>query len=85
MTPGVVLAGLLVLLSAQLTHLMRRRRGRYVVCLLLSAVGLVGGELLAAAGHLGRPTLGVLHPVADAVLIVALQVAGTIVSAPRAG
>lgn len=80
-----MLAALLVLLCAQVTHLLRRGRGLYLVSLVISAVGLAGGELLAADGLLGRPALGVLHPLADLVVITALQAAGAIVSAPRAG
>ena len=80
----MVLAVLLVLLCAQLAHLLRRGRGPYLLCLVLSAAGLLGGELLAGAGHLGHPTLGVLHPLADAVVIIALESAGAIVSPPAA-
>jgi len=85
MSPGLVLAAVVVLLSAQVTHLLRRGRGPHLVRLGLSALGLVGGELLAADGHLRRPTFGVLHPLADLVVIVALQAAGAILSTPRAG
>jgi hypothetical protein len=79
-SPGLVLALLLVLVATQLVRLVLPRRGPYVWTLILSAAGLVAGEVIAASGHLNAPSLGVLHPFADVVLIAVLQAAGAIVA-----
>ncbi len=82
-SPGLVLAALLVLITAQATRLTLPNRGPYVWTLLLSAAGLVAGEIVAGAGHLASPSLGVLHPVADVVAIGVLQVLGALLVTPQ--
>jgi hypothetical protein len=79
-SPGLVLAVLLVLILTQVVRVVAPGRGPYLWTLLLSAAGLVGGEVLAASGHLNSPEVGVLHPVADVLAIAVLQVAGALVA-----
>jgi hypothetical protein len=79
-SPGLILAVLLVLVSAQVVRLVLPGRGPYFWTLLLSAGGLVAGEVIAASGHLNAPALGVLHPLADVVVIAVLQAAGAIIA-----
>jgi hypothetical protein len=82
-SPGLVLAALLVIVTAQLTRLVAPGRGPYLWTLLLSVAGLIAGELIAGAGHLASPSVGVLHPLADVCLIAALQLVGAVVARPR--
>jgi hypothetical protein len=79
-SPGLILALLLVLVTTQVMRLLLPHRGPYAWTLLLSAAGLVAGEIVAASGHLSSPTLGVVHPLADVLLIAVLQAAGAIVT-----
>jgi hypothetical protein len=79
-SPGLILALLLVLVTTQTVRLLLPHRGPYAWTLLLSAAGLVAGEIIAASGHLSSPTLGVVHPLADVLLIAVLQAAGAIVT-----
>ena len=83
MSPGFVLAGLVVMIVTQITRVALGGRGPYVVTLGLSIVGLLGGEILAGSGHLARPALGVLHPAADVMVIAIVQAAGSLVFHPR--
>jgi hypothetical protein len=83
-SPGLVLAALLVLIATQVTRLLLPGRGPYPWTLLLSAAGLIGGEMVAGSGYLASPALGVLHPLADAVVIAVLQAGGAYVAAPPA-
>jgi hypothetical protein len=78
-----VLAALLVLIATQVTRLVVPGRGPYPWTLLLSAAGLIGGEIVAGSGYLAFPAIGVVHPVADAVVIAVLQAAGAYVTAPE--
>ena len=80
LSPGLVLAALLVLILTQVVRVVLPGRGPYLWTLLLSAAGLVAGEVLAASGHLNAPSIGVLHPLADIVVIALLQVAGALVA-----
>ncbi|HXA27190.1 MAG TPA: hypothetical protein VN193_00430 [Candidatus Angelobacter sp.] len=82
-SPGLILAVLLVLVTAQVVRLALPGRGPYLWTLLLSAAGLVAGEVIAASGHLNAPSLGVLHPLADVVVIAVLQVAGAVIAGRR--
>ncbi len=82
MSPGIVLAVLIVALGAQLTRLIVPARGNYVVALVCAAVGLLGAELVAFGGH-GGPSLGTIHPIADAVGITLAEVVGLVLAAPR--
>ncbi len=65
MSPSLWLALLFVLIGAQVGRVMSPRV-RYPVLLLLSAAGFVLAELAVNALHAGGPTVGALHPVADA-------------------
>jgi hypothetical protein len=78
-----VLAALLVLIATQVTRLVVPGRGPYPWTLLLSAAGLIGGEIVAGSGYLAFPAIGVVHPVADAVVIAVLQAGGAYVTAPE--
>jgi len=82
-SPGLILAVLLVLVTAQVVRLVLPGRGPYLWTLLLSAAGLVAGEVIAASGHLNAPSLGVLHPLADVVVIAVLQAAGAVIAGRR--
>ena len=83
LSPGLILAVLLVLLTAQVVRLVLPGRGPYLWTVVLSAAGLVAGEVIAASGHLSSPALGVLHPLADLVVIAALQAAGAVITTRR--
>jgi hypothetical protein len=79
-SPGLILALLVVLVTTQVVRLLLPHRGPYAWTLILSAAGLVAGEIIAASGHLSSPSLGVVHPLADVLVIALLQVAGAIVA-----
>jgi hypothetical protein len=81
-SPGIVLAVLIALIGAQLTRLIVPGRGNYVVAILCAAVGLLGAELVALGGH-GGPSVGTVHPVADAVGIAVAEAGGLVLAAPR--
>ena len=72
-----MLAALLVLVATQVTRLVVPGRGPYPWTLLLSAAGLIGGEIVAGSGYLASPAIGVVHPVADALVIAQPMVPGT--------
>jgi hypothetical protein len=82
-SPGLILAVLLVLVTTQVVRLVLPGRGPYLWTFLLSAAGLVAGEVIAASGHLNQPALGVLHPLADVVLLAVLQAAGAVIAGRR--
>jgi hypothetical protein len=82
-SPGLILAVLVVLVTAQVVRLVVPGRGPYLWTFLLSAAGLVGGEVIAASGHLNVPAMGVLHPVADVVAIAVLQAVGVVIAGRR--
>jgi hypothetical protein len=82
-SPGLILALLLVLVTTQVVRLVLPGRGPYLWTFLLSAAGLVAGEVIAASGHLNVPALGVLHPFADVVVIAVLQAAGAVIAGRR--
>lgn len=79
-SPGLVLAILLVLILTQVVRVVVPGRGPYLWTLLLSLAGLVAGEVLAASGHFNAPSVGVIHPVADVLVIAALQGAGALIA-----
>jgi hypothetical protein len=81
-SPGIVLAAVIVAIGAQVTRLLAPRRGNYVVAVVCAAAGLLVAELVALSGH-GGPSLGTVHPAADAVGIALAEAAGLILSAPR--
>jgi hypothetical protein len=82
-SPGLVLAILFVLIGATVSGLVRPRRGSFLLTLVLAAAGLLAGELVAIATHVGGPALGVLHPVADGVGVVLFEVAGAVLAPAR--
>ena len=79
-SPGLVLALLVVIVATQVVRVVAPGRGPYLWTLLLSATGLAAGEVLAASGHLSAPSLGVLHPLADAVAIAFVQAGGAVLT-----
>jgi hypothetical protein len=81
-SPGIVLAVLIVAIGAQLTRLLVPGRGNYLVATVCAAAGLLGAELVALSGH-GGPSLGTVHPAADAVGIVVAEAIGLMLVAPR--
>jgi hypothetical protein len=81
-SPGIVLAVLIVAIGAQVTRLVVPGRGNYVIAVACAAVGLLGAELLALGGH-GGPSLGTVHPVADAVGVGVAEIVGLVLAAPR--
>jgi hypothetical protein len=81
-SPGIVLAVLIVAIGAQLTRLLVPRRGNYLVAMVCAVVGLLGAELVALSGH-GGPSLGTIHPAADVVGIVLAEAVGLALAAPR--
>jgi len=82
-SPGLILALLLILVLTQVVRVILPGRGPYLWTFLLSAAGVVGGEMLAASGHLNGASLGVLHPVADVLVVTVLQAAGAVVVGGR--
>ncbi|HSP64570.1 MAG TPA: hypothetical protein VLO10_00120 [Candidatus Deferrimicrobium sp.] len=82
MSPGILVAVLIAAIGAQLTRLLAPNRGNSLVALVCAAVGLLGAELVALAGH-GGPTLGSVHPVADVIGIALAEAVGLVLAAPR--
>jgi hypothetical protein len=81
-SPGILLAVLIVAIGAQLTRVLVPGRGNYILALVCAAAGLLGAELVSLGGH-GGPTVGAVHPVADAGGIALVEAAGLILAAPR--
>lgn len=73
--PVLVLAVLLILLGTQLAYVVAPRAPHYLVRLGLSALAVLGGELLGAAGLGEGLAVGQLHPVTDLVLLTIAQLA----------
>lgn len=82
MSPGIVLAVLIVAIGAQLTRLLVPRRGNYLVAMVCAVLGLLAAELVALSGH-GGPVLGTVHPAADVIGIVLAEAIGVALAAPR--
>jgi hypothetical protein len=74
--PALLLAALLALIGTQVASLIAPRRPPYAVRLAISAIAVLGGELLGMTGR-GWLAVGDLHPVLDAALIAAGQWAVT--------
>lgn len=74
LAPGLVLAILVIGIATSVTRLAVGGRGPWALSLSLSVAGLAGGELLANTGRLTRPSVGVIHPVADLLVIAAVQI-----------
>jgi hypothetical protein len=81
-SPGILLAALIVAIGAQLTRLLVPRRGNYLIAMACAALGLLAAELVALSGH-GGPALGTVHPAADVVGIVLLEAVGLVLAAPQ--
>ncbi len=82
MSPGIVLAVLIAAIGAQITRLLVPGRGSYLVALVCAAVGILAAELVALGGH-GGPSLGAVHPVADALGMALAEAGGLVLAAPR--
>jgi hypothetical protein len=82
-SPELLLAILFVLIGATVSGIVRPRRGSFLLTLVLAAAGVLAGELVAIATHVGGPELGVLHPVADALGVVLFEVAGAVLAPAR--
>lgn len=82
MTPAIGLGILVVLIGAQVAHLVTRRLP-YLLALPLSAAGVVGAEVVVAALRFGGPSVGVLHPVADALGVAVCETAGAALTGGR--
>lgn len=82
-SPGVVLAIVVVLIAAQIGYVVMPHRGAYRHRLILAVAGFLGAEVFAAVIHGGGPTLGVIHPVVDVVVMASLQAAAIFLVAPR--
>ena len=82
-SPGVLLALLVVLIATQVTRLIAPGRGAYLWTLALALLGLIVGELIAYSGHLQGPSLGVLHPIPDLLTMAIIETAGVFVTSPR--
>jgi hypothetical protein len=81
-SPGIVLAVLIVAIGAQITRILVPGRGNYLVALGCAAAGLLGAELVGLSGH-GGPSLGTVHPAADVVGIALAEAIGLVLAAPR--
>jgi hypothetical protein len=75
-SPGLVLAVILVLVVAQVTRLVAPERGHYLWSLGLATAGLLGGELIAATGHVDGVSVGPVHPLLDVVVMGVLEAVG---------
>jgi hypothetical protein len=71
--PVLVLAVLLILLGTQLAYVIAPRAPHYLVRLGLSALAVLLGEVLGAAGMGERLAVGQLHPVIDLLLLAMTQ------------
>jgi hypothetical protein len=81
-SPGIVLAVLIAAIGAQLTRLLVPGRGNYLIAAVCAVLGLLGAELVALGGR-GGPSLGTVHPVADAIGIAVAEGVGLVLAAPR--
>jgi hypothetical protein len=81
-SPAIVLAVLIAAIGAQLTRLLVPDRGNYLIAAVCAAVGLLGAELVALGGR-GGPSLGTVHPLADAIGIAVAEGVGLVLAAPR--
>jgi hypothetical protein len=82
-SPGLGLAILFVLIGTTVSALVMPRRNSILLALVLAAGGVVAGELVAIATHIGGPQLGALHPVADAIGVVLFEVSGAVLAPAR--
>jgi hypothetical protein len=82
-SPALGLAIAFVLIATQATRVLAPRRLGYAWAFLLAAVGLVTGEFVALGTRVGGPQLGPLHPVAEALGILAFELLGALITSPR--
>jgi len=71
--PGLALALLLVLIGTQAAYLLAPARAGYLLRLGVSALAVVLGEAMAAAGAGAHLALGELHPYQDLALLAVAQ------------
>jgi hypothetical protein len=71
--PAILPALLLILLGTQVAYIMAPRRPHYLVRLGLSALAVLLGEVVGAAGLGQALALGELHPATDLALLAAFQ------------
>lgn len=83
MSPALGLAALFILIGAQATRVLAPRRLGYPVLLLLALAGVAAGELFAAVTRAGGPTLGALHPLADALGVALCELLGAMLPGRR--
>ncbi len=81
-SPGIILAVLIVAIGAQVTRVVMPGRAPYLLAVGCAAVGMLGAELLALGGH-GGPRLGTIHPVADVIGIALTETVGVVLVSPR--
>jgi hypothetical protein len=78
-SPGLLLAVVIALVATQATRIaLPDRAGPYLLTLGLSTAGVAGGELIAGFGRFTGPSVGVVHPVLDLVVVAAFQAVGVL-------
>jgi hypothetical protein len=82
-SPGILLAALVVLVATQAYRNAVSPAVPYVVSLILGAIGLLGGEVIGLAVHLQGPPLGVIHPIPDLIAIAATEWSGSMMIGRR--
>ena len=80
-SPGLLLAVLIALVATQVTRIaLPDRAGPYLLTLGLSAAGVAVAELIAGFGRLTGPSVGVVHPVLDVVVVAGFQAVGLLLA-----
>ena len=79
-SPGLVLALTAAAIGNQASRIVLPVRNAWFAGFLLSVGGVLAGELAAGSSWLGGPSLGVLHPLPDAIGVIAFQVMGLVMS-----
>ena len=77
-SPSLVLAVAVILLATQLMRVLAPAVAGGWRTPILAALGFIMGEVIAQGGHLASPTLGAVHPLADACAIGILEILGVI-------
>jgi hypothetical protein len=73
-----------VLTATQVSRFLVPPAVPYAVSLVLATAGLLAGEVLALIPRFSGPSLGVLHPVPDLIVIAIGQLAGSFLLGNRA-
>ena len=81
LSPGLILAILIVLIGAQAARVIAPNRAPYMWTIVLAVIGFLAGEIAALSPHLSGPAVGVIHPLPDVIVIAALEAAGSLVTA----